>query len=178
MPLSEGTEIKLRNLTDGSTEVLTKKVNNQGIVTFTEADGLKKGVNYSVEVPGLTTGYSIRYDLGGNKSKDFILETTESKDSKQKSASSSSSNLLSSSTNSTSLSNSNKANSTSSEDLKKQTLNVAGTSSHKATSAMNLPTKKQVQNLPQTGTKSVLLLTALGLLSLLASKLLFKRRIN
>lgn len=178
LPLSEGTEVKLRNLTDGSTEVLIKKVNSQGSVTFTEADGLKKGVNYSVEVPGLATGYSIRYDLGGNKSKDFILETTELKPSEQNSASSSSSNLLSSSTNSTSLSNSNKANSTSSEDLKKQSLNVAATASHKATSATNLPTKKQVKNLPQTGTKSALLLTALGLLSLLASKLLFKRRIN
>ncbi|MCZ3844282.1 LPXTG cell wall anchor domain-containing protein [Lactobacillus mulieris] len=62
--------------------------------------------------------------------------------------------------------------------MKKQALNVAATASHKATSATNLPTKKQVKNLPQTGTKSALLLTALGLLSLLASKLLFKRRIN
>ncbi|MFS1350692.1 hypothetical protein ACLZX5_04025 [Enterococcus faecium] len=42
LPLEVGKEVRLRNLTDGSTEVLKKQVDANGEVIFTEQDGIKR----------------------------------------------------------------------------------------------------------------------------------------
>ena len=42
LPLEAGKEVRLRNLTDGSTEVLKKQVDANGEVVFTEQDGIKR----------------------------------------------------------------------------------------------------------------------------------------
>ncbi|MGT9216558.1 LPXTG cell wall anchor domain-containing protein, partial [Enterococcus faecalis] len=88
LPLEAGKEVRLRNLTDGSTEVLKKQVDANGEVTFTEQDGIKKEVNYSIETDGVRNGYTVRYDLGGEKEKDIAVnlpEVTKNTNSKQSS---------------------------------------------------------------------------------------------
>ena len=42
LPLEAGKEVRLRNLTDGSTEVIKKQVDANGEVVFTEQDGIKR----------------------------------------------------------------------------------------------------------------------------------------
>lgn len=66
-PVKAGTEIHLRNNKDASAPIIVKTLNDKGEVVFTEADGLNKEVGYSIEAEGITTGYTIRYDLGGDK---------------------------------------------------------------------------------------------------------------
>ncbi|HAP4629798.1 TPA: hypothetical protein IUW69_002791, partial [Enterococcus faecalis] len=73
LPLEAGKEVRLRNLTDGSTEVLKKQVDANGEVVFTEQDGMKKEVNYGIETDGVRNGYTVRYDLGGEKEKDITV---------------------------------------------------------------------------------------------------------
>ncbi|HII3940156.1 TPA: LPXTG cell wall anchor domain-containing protein, partial [Enterococcus faecium] len=83
-----GKEVRLRNLTDGSTEVLKKQVDANGEVTFTEQDGIKKEVNYGIETDGVRNGYTVRYDLGGEKEKDIAVKlpgVTKNTNSKQSS---------------------------------------------------------------------------------------------
>ncbi|EKS9966853.1 hypothetical protein ACIMQ7_002730, partial [Enterococcus faecalis] len=62
LPLEAGKEVRLRNLTDGSTEVIKKQVDANGEVVFTEQDGIKKEVNYGIETDGVRNGYTVRYD--------------------------------------------------------------------------------------------------------------------
>ncbi|MDN3181319.1 LPXTG cell wall anchor domain-containing protein [Enterococcus faecalis] len=88
LPLEAGKEVRLRNLTDGSTEVLKKQVDANGEVVFTEQDGIKKEVNYGIETDGVRNGYTVRYDLGGEKEKDITVnlpEVTKNTNSKQSS---------------------------------------------------------------------------------------------
>lgn len=72
LPVKAGTKVTLRNLKDGKTKI-TKETDAKGQVTFTEADGLKKEVNWSVETAGMEHGYTFRSDLGKNWEKNFTL---------------------------------------------------------------------------------------------------------
>ncbi|WP_458103354.1 LPXTG cell wall anchor domain-containing protein [Enterococcus faecalis] len=88
LALEAGKEVRLRNLTDGSTEVLKKQVDANGEVVFTEQDGMKKEVNYGIETDGVRNGYTVRYDLGGEKEKDITVNlpgVTKNTNSKQSS---------------------------------------------------------------------------------------------
>ena len=88
LPLEAGKEVRLRNLTDGSTEVLKKQVDANGEVVFTEQDGIKKEVNYGIETDGVRNGYTVRYDLGGEKEKNITVNlpgVTKNTNSKQSS---------------------------------------------------------------------------------------------
>ena len=88
LPLEAGKEVRLRNLTDGSTEVIKKQVDANGEVVFTEQDGIKKEVNYGIETDGVRNGYTVRYDLGGEKEKDITVNlpgVTKNTNSKQSS---------------------------------------------------------------------------------------------
>lgn len=63
--LPVGTPITLTNLKDGSQ--FTKNITEEGVLLLTEADGLKKEVNYGISVDGTNIGSTFRYDLGGEK---------------------------------------------------------------------------------------------------------------
>ena len=75
LPVKEGTEVRLRNTADGT--VITKKTDANGQVTFTEADGIKKSNNYSVETAGYNFGYTFRSSVGTNFNKKFTVDLPE-----------------------------------------------------------------------------------------------------
>ncbi|EOE90368.1 hypothetical protein S9U_00566, partial [Enterococcus faecalis EnGen0095] len=50
-----------------------EQVDANGEVVFTEQDGIKKEVNYGIETDGVRNGYTVRYDLGGEKEKDITV---------------------------------------------------------------------------------------------------------
>ncbi|WP_244322416.1 LPXTG cell wall anchor domain-containing protein, partial [Enterococcus faecalis] len=68
--------------------VLKKQVDANGEVVFTEQDGIKKEVNYGIETDGVRNGYTVRYDLGGEKEKNITVNlpgVTKNTNSKQSS---------------------------------------------------------------------------------------------
>ena len=174
LPVTEGTEIKLRNLSEGSTQVISKTADANGMVTFTEADGLKKTDNYSIETPGVKYGYTVRYGIGGVKNKDITVELSKT----TRDALTSMLPKMVAKSEVASKDNIDKKISEMSTNSKVETANVSSNHSNSSLNKVSMknPNPKNMhKELPQTGEKNSLWLSILGVLTTVGSLFSFKK---